>query len=256
MEFYMADKLDLELFIENGIDIENRKIFYGHTEFEDNEITWNSIEIVIRGLHYMYQKSNDPIEIHMSSCGGNPHEMLRLYDHIQSSPCQIKFYGSGLIASAAVWIMVGCDERHLMPNTKILVHDSAGGSIDAPGKLTDLHIYSEFESDLAKTCNRIFAENTRMPIEFWENVVKRDLWLDAHEAISLGLADKLVEPKKRGNYRKARIAALNKTPDSKDFKKLISSIGKRIHQDRSLKIELHIPVEEFEEETDTATSEP
>jgi hypothetical protein len=62
------------------------------------------------------------------------------------------------------------------------------------------------------------------------------------QAVSLGLADKIIEPKKRGNLRKMRQAALKKTPD--DMRKLINSIYARVHKVKVPKIELNEHIKE------------
>jgi ATP-dependent Clp protease protease subunit len=243
----VSEKTDFEKVTE-GVDFKNRRIFFGNLGSESaNEIAWDTVETVIRAIHKLSENSQKPIELHMSSPGGSALEMLRLYDVIQSCPCQIKFFGGGEIASAATWIMAGCDERYLYPNTRICIHDSPSiGTDEVPTKITDRKIWEEEDVKIQDMCNRIFADNSRMPVEFWEVVVKRDLWLSAEEAITLGLADKIIEPKKRGNLRRARIALLNKNVDPKSLRKLVKSIGERIHQDKSLKIELHTPHEEFD----------
>ena len=111
-------KTELESYLVYGIDELNRKIYfgtslaYGYDEEDIGGFTQCSVEYCIRALERM-AKSNTkiPIEIHMNSYGGDAYSMLALYDVIQSSPVQIKFYGKGAIMSAATWIMCGCDER-------------------------------------------------------------------------------------------------------------------------------------------------
>jgi len=85
----------------------------------------------------------------------------------------------------------------------------------------------------------IYAVNSRMPKEFWADIIQRDVYLSADEAVSLGLADKIIEPKKRGNLRKVRQAALRKQQDSKEIKRLITDIYKRTKRNRVPKIELN-----------------
>lgn len=90
-----------------------------------------------------------------------------------------------------------------------------------------------------KILYRIYEENSRMPAEFWEDVCQRDLHMSASEAVSLGLADKILEPKKRGNLRKMRYAALKREPDHKEMKELIKDLYSRINKVKVPKIELN-----------------
>lgn len=225
-----------------GVDIKNRRIYFGVNldtgdVNESTNFTMSSVEYAIRALHRMSTEApGKPIEIHMCSYGGDPYAMLRLYDEIHASPCQIKFYGSGAIMSSATWIMAGCDERYLQPNCTVMIHDGSDGF---EGKHTDQLIYAAEAKRLQDRLYDIYAENSRMPREFWEDVCQRDLYIGAAEAVSLGLADSVLEPKKRGNLRKKRYAALKKEPEAKEMNKLVKDLYERINKKKVPKVELN-----------------
>lgn len=252
METQVIDKIDLmDSVIVHGIDTKNRRIYFGSVDASDEEgsdFTWRSVERAIRAIHIMESEApKKPIELYMSSPGGCPYALLRLYDAIQNSSCQIKFFGSGEICSAATWIMACCDERYLTPNTYVLIHDSGSYETgEIPAKLTDAYIAIDQERRLQDRLNKIYTDNSRMPLEFWTEIVKRDTWLSAEETIMLGLADKIVEPKKRGNLRKARMNSLKVDPDKKEMQKLLKNISNRSYVNKLHKMELHIPNEEFD----------
>jgi len=69
--------------------------------------------------------------------------------------------------------------------------------------------------------------------------------MSASEAVSLGLADSIIEPKKRGNLRKKRWSAMKKELDPKDLNKLIKDIYLRINKVKFPKIELNQVKEEL-----------
>jgi ATP-dependent Clp protease protease subunit len=237
--------------LDYDVDFKKRRIYFGalvqgHDE-NGSDFTWRSVERAIRQIHIMENEAPaKPIELHMSSGGGCPYALLRLYDVIQSCSCQIKFIGGGEICSAATWIMAGCDERLLYPNTRILIHDSGWGESIAPGKLTDHYIDVDNEKLLQNKLNSIYADNSIMPVDFWTEMVKRDLWISAEEAIMLGLADKIIQPRKRGSLRKNRIASMKVNRDKKDMSKLLRLLKDRIYMDKLSKLELHIPEEKFD----------
>lgn len=260
----MADKLEtIDYILTHGIDLKNRRIYFGGIGESGEEATgsgieWKSVEEVIRKIHYFEQEApNKPIELYMSSPGGDPYATQRLCDVIEHSPCQVKFFGSGEICSAAVWILAVCDERYLSPRTRLLIHDSPSvGSTEGPVKLTDSRISLEEDLTLQGLLNKMFADNSRMPVEFWEQVVKRDMWITADEAVMFGLADKILEPKKRGNLRKMRIHALKKEVDKKEMRSLLGKISRRIHDGRNVKIELHVPKEHFDSKVVVKEDDP
>lgn len=243
----------LEQIIDEGLDVKNRRIYFGALpegldEF-GSDFAWRSVERAIRQIHVLENDApHKPIELHMSSPGGDAYEMLRLIDVIEHSPCQFKFFGSGKIMSAATWVMAICDERYLYRNARILIHDStAGGTVEVPSRLTDRRIDQKEEDDLQDRLNKMYAENSRMPVEFYAALVKRDCYLSAEETVMLGLADKILEPKKRGNLRRMRIALLNKEVDKSEMAKLVRKMWGKIEESKlPTKIEIHSANERFD----------
>lgn len=235
-----------EMILDHGIDLKNRRIYFGALpesyDAEGSDFTWRSVERAIRAIHMMENEAaHKPIELHMSSPGGDAYEMLRLVDIIEYSPCQIKFFGSGKIMSAATWIMAICDERYLYRNARILLHDAPShGVYEGPIKLTDRRIDMHEEDQLQKQLNKIYSENSRMPVDFYNAIVKRDCYISAEEVVAIGLADKILEPKKRGNLRRMRIALLNKDVDKAELAKIVRKLYGRIDDSKvPVKIEIH-----------------
>lgn len=244
----MAEKVDdVGLLLEAGLDVKNRIIYFGTLDKDEgSEFTWKSVEMAVRGIHMLEQEApGKPISLHMSSPGGDAESMLRLVDTILASSCQFRFYGSGLIASSATWIMAVCDERYLTPNTTVLIHDSPStGERRTPMKLIDFNIEMDIENALQHRLNQMYADNSIMPIEFWAELVKRDMCLTAEETVLLGLADKVLEPRKRASVRKKRTAAMSAKRDPKEMAKLVRLLKDRIYSDKLSKLELRVPQEE------------
>lgn len=243
----MADKIsEIQEILERGIDLRNRRIYFGIPGNDEGDISWSSVEAAVRAVHKMSTDApTQPIELHVNSGGGTVNDMLRLYDVVQSCPCQVKFFGGGTIASAAVALMAGCDERWLHPHTEIMMH---APSVDIGDKsFVDINIDTKVLSELADKLLLIYEKNSRMPKEFWGEVCNRDTYMTSEEVILLGLADGLVEPKKRGNLRKTRAANLKKIPDQKELQSLVRDIYNRTLKEKRLsKIEVHIPKDEFD----------
>lgn len=245
-------RTELDDIVGYGINVVKRRIYLGVEGDSDSfsDITSQSVELVIRVLHKLVDDdSTKPIELHISSPGGDSYAALRLYDEIQSCPCQVKFIGGGLIASAATLIMVGCDERILHPNSTVMVHDGSDG---IEGTHTDVQVTVKESARLQDIYDNIYTINTRMPESFWKDVLQRDLYLTAEEAITLGLADKLVQPIKRSSVRRSRTAILAKKPNEAAMKKLVNSLYTRINRRKVPKIELNA----VEEENPVQLSEP
>ena len=240
---------ELEELFSYGVDRKARRIYFGVADGEGEgdaqDVGWSSVEQAVRGLHLLMRDSlTKPIEFHVYSWGGDVYAMFRMIDEIEACPCQIKFFGGGRIASAMTWIMAVCDERWLHKNTTVMLHDGCDGM---DGKHTDVQIDAKHGKDIQDTLDRIFADNSRMPIEFWQDVLQRDMFITAEECIALGLADKIIPPKSRGNLRRARTAIQSKNVDPRDMRKLVNDLYKRINRKKVGRIEINTPrVEEFD----------
>ena len=245
----MATQSELTDLFEYGIDTKNRRIYFGNANAEPDQVggfTAASAEYAIKALHKMADDApNKPIELHVNSEGGDCDAAFRLCDEILASPCQIKFIGGGAIMSAASIVMCVCDERYLHSNATVMVHE---GSEETSEGSSSTHTSVLINAAESKRVNDImygiYAANSRMPREFWEDICQQDVYMSASEAVSMGLADKVIEPKKRGNLRKMRQHGLKKEVDTKEFKKLIKSVYKRIGRVDIPKIELNEPVKE------------
>lgn len=235
---------DIDRVLSEGIDTKERRIYFGNLSDKDdsNGFTWDTVEAAIRKLHALADNSQKPIELHMSSTGGATSDMLRLYDAIQECRCQIKFYGSGDICSSAAYIMAGCDERYLSKNTSIMLHETQYSG-DASASHTESEIDHDESRKLRTKLVSILADNSRMDEEWWNIMLTRDIYFTPEEAIAIGIADKIIEYKKRGNLRRMRIAHLNKKVDEEQFTDMLEEMNRRIRLPGEIKVTLSIPKE-------------
>lgn len=235
----------IENYLNNGINIHHRLISFGDVDYDEgNEVSFASVEMALRGIDLMLTFSNKPITIKMSSYGGDPYEMLALYDKMHESPCKFIFYGRGTIMSAATWIMCGADERYLSKNTSVMVHD---GSWGLEGNTTDIDIENNENKRLQSRLEEIYAENSFLDKKTWETLCKRNLYISAEETIKLGLADAIVPYKKRGNFRRGPRSESFEFPSSKtEIRKLVTKLYNRIQLQVPKNITVDIKKEEFE----------
>lgn len=68
-----------------------------------------------------------------SSSGGNTFEMRSLYDLIRCLPYPIEIHATGVIKSAAVFLMLAADRRTAAPGTTFLFHPWTWGTELHPG---------------------------------------------------------------------------------------------------------------------------
>jgi len=257
----IVEKKELELIeiFDCGFDRKKRRIYFGTEDVQEDEghgdVGWKSVENAVKALHILEKdNSKRPIEIHTYSWGGDVYGMQRFMDELEYCDCKTIFIGGGRIASAMTWIMSVCDERRLYKNTTVMLHDGSDG---VSGKHTDVQIDARHGKFIQDMLNKSFARNSVMPVEFWENMLQRDVYLTPEETVMLGLADKVIQPKKRGNLRRSRIALMNQPRDPKEMKKLVKSMYERTNREKAgLKIELSVPQEECDPAVTVDLSDP
>ena len=87
-------------------------------------------------------------------------------------------------------------KRYALPNTKIMIHQPAGG---VNGKATDIMIIAEEIIKTKKLLNQILANNTNQPIDKIEKDVELDYYMNAYEAKDYGIIDNILAKEKTSN---------------------------------------------------------
>lgn len=257
--------------LENGIDYKNRVIYFGcsYSDLEEdegiNEINERTVRQTVLAIRIMVtQAPKTPISIYMNSGGGSSDAAWSLIDVMLTSPCQFKFYGNGIIGSAAVGIMLVSDERYLTPRTKILIHDSSWNDGYSQGAMK--RIAMEMYEKEHKEYVELYSDNSLLSFDFYDKVFRsgKDLWITATEAVEIGMADEIIPYTKRGNLRKKRnYRFLKKKPSSRKLAKTCNSFFSRIELPVNIsEVMIHTPaIDEsdpniiIEELTDTEGSD-
>jgi ATP-dependent Clp protease protease subunit len=177
-----------EHYFDYGFDIRRRRLFlYG-------DIDENTISLFIMGLLVLAAENKDrPVEVVMSSCGGDEYEMLAAYDVMRSLQCKVIVTAVGKIMSAAPLILVAADEASCYENTRFMVHES------------HYTIYAERHGNAratvkeAETLEKIWAskmaERTNLTEKQWLALCrnKPDYYFDSQKALDYGLVDKIIK---------------------------------------------------------------
>lgn len=164
--------------------MKNRIIFLG------DEINSEVGNIVTAQLLYMDAINNDPITMYINSPGGSIVDGLAIYDTMQFVKSKIKTVCIGMAASMASILLCAGDERCILPNGEVLIHQPSGGTF---GTAADMTIDVERINRMKNKLYNILAKHTGQPVEKIIADSQRDFWLDAKEAFDYGLVDKIVE---------------------------------------------------------------
>ena len=235
-----------------GIDLSKRRLYFGNLDYHNpdqelgSDFHFVSVQTMIRAIDKLIDMSTtQAIELHFMSYGGDPFEMLALLDKILESPVKFKFFGRGTICSAAIWILVVCDERYLAKNTNVMLHN---GKDFFQGNNTDMEIYVEENLRLQTKLNEILVKNSYMPRSFWDMILRRDLNLTPEECLKLGLIDGIIKYKGRATLRKSiRNKTFKAIPAKDKMKTFLRELSKRVKMDFPKTLDLHLPEDKHEE---------
>ncbi len=146
----------------------------------------------------LFLESENPkkeISFYINSPGGIVWSGLAIYDTMQYISPEIMTICIGQAASAGSLLLTAGskDMRFSLPNSRIMVHQPSGGY---QGQVTDIEIHTNEIKKTKEKLNQIYAKHTGKKIKEIQDVMERDKYFSAQEAIEFGLIDKIVESRK------------------------------------------------------------
>lgn len=145
----------------------------------------------------LFLESEDPekdIYLYINSPGGVVSSGLAIYDTMQYVKCDVATICIGMAASmGAILLTAGAKgKRSVLPNSRVMIHQPMGGT---QGQASDIEIEAREIIRTKKTLNEILANHSGHTVEEIERDSDRNYWLDANDALSYGLVDRLLERK-------------------------------------------------------------
>ena len=174
-----------------GLDLAS-KLLQDRIIMLDEPISSEFASNVILQLLYLKNKSKEPVTIFVNGPGGGVYAGLGIYDMIEnlkSSGIVVKTRGIGLAASMqSLLLSVGSPgERKVYPNTTIMIHQPSSGT---RGTITDMKIDFKESERLKEKLHEIYIKHGAS--EKIKELMERDCWLTAEQAIELGLIDGII----------------------------------------------------------------
>ena len=150
---------------------------------------------VVAQLLYLDSLGNDDISIYINSPGGSISSGMAIYDTMNFIKSDVSTICIGIAASMAAFLLSSGTKgkRCILPNADVMIHQPLGG---AEGQATDIKIASERILNLKLRLNKILAKNTGKGLKTIERDTERDNYLNADDAVSYGLVDKIIQNKK------------------------------------------------------------
>ena len=133
-----------------------------------------------------------PINLYISSGGGNVWNMLGLYDYIHHCSTPVHTIATGITASAACILLCSGKRRFAYPNSSMLIHSVSSLSCGKVEEMKENLRQVEYRNE---KMNRLLAERTKISVQRLseKDKLKEDWWITAEEALELGIIDEIIQ---------------------------------------------------------------
>ena len=178
------------------VDIYSRlltdRIVYVGTEIDDGVAN----VVIAQLLHLESEAPDQPVSLYLNSPGGSVTAMLAIYDTMQFIRPAVGTTCVGQAASSAAVLLAGGERgsRTVLPRARVVLHQPSGG---AQGTLPDLALQAKEIVRLRAAMEEILAEHTGRSVAQVREDTDRDLVLSAEQAVAYGLADAVLDSRKK-----------------------------------------------------------
>tara|TARA_Y100001973_G_C5196228_1_gene334446 strand:- start:2040 stop:2750 length:711 start_codon:yes stop_codon:yes gene_type:complete len=137
----------------------------------------------------------EPIDFYISTYGGSATDMFAVYDTVRyvREDCPVRTIGLGKVMSAGVLLLASGTkgERRIGANCRVMIHGVMSGQ---SGHLHDLENEMEEAKFTQKQYVKALAKETNMTEKYIKKLMdkKINVYLDAEEAVDLGIADIII----------------------------------------------------------------
>lgn len=170
-----------------GYDFENRALFlFG-------EIDAGVAYRFIAGFKWL-DRTPGPIHVLLSSPGGSTDPGIAIYETIRTANNPTIIEGMGIVASAAVPVLLAGTVRFLNPSTRVMIHNISF-EIDGTLSTPEATSISESAEHFNQWYHGLIAARTGAKPKDIEKWCSGETSFAAEEAVKLGFADKVLANK-------------------------------------------------------------
>lgn len=163
--------------------------------FFSGEVEEHMCNIAIAQLLFLEAENPDaPISMYIKSPGGSVYDGMGVYDVMQYIKSPVHTYVTGWAASMGSFIAQAGEpgHRYLLPRAVTMIHQPSSGT---RGKVSDMEIDLMESLRIKKEMTELYVKHNSKgtTYEKFVDLLDRDRWLSAPQALELGLADHIVE---------------------------------------------------------------
>ena len=169
----------------------DKNLFKSRTVLLFGEINDKVARSITAQLIALSSESAKPIRMYINSPGGHVESGDTIFDMIRFVRAPVQVIGTGWVASAGALIFIAAkkENRFCLPNTRFMLHQPSGGAM---GKASDIAIEAKEIIRMRQRLNETFAKETGQSLEKVTRDTERNYWMSADEAVTYGLAHKVI----------------------------------------------------------------
>jgi ATP-dependent Clp protease protease subunit len=166
----------------------NERVIFLGSEVDDQVANL----IVAQIIHLESEDPDKDISLYINSPGGQVYAGLAIYDAMQFVKPDVATICYGVAMSMGALLLAGGakGKRMALPNSRILIHQPLGGF---QGQASDIEIHARETLDIRDRIDAIYAKHTGKTKKQLRSDQERDRFFKADEAVSYGLADRVIE---------------------------------------------------------------
>ncbi len=148
--------------------------------------------LVVAQLLFLESENPDKdIHLYINSPGGSVTAGMSIYDTMQFIKPDVSTLCIGQAASMGALLLTGGakDKRYCLPNSRMMIHQPLGGF---QGQASDFDIHAKEILSIRDKLNNIMSHHTGQPLEKVQQDTDRDNFMNANDAVTYGLIDKVL----------------------------------------------------------------
>ncbi|ORT48412.1 head maturation protease, ClpP-related [Frankia sp. KB5] len=168
-----------------GLRVVNRASLAADVWLMD-EIGWGGVEAATFARE-LSQITAPAVTLHLNSPGGDLFDGWAIRNALRSHPARVTAVVEGLAASAASVVTTGADRVVMRPGSQQMIHDARSGW--GGGNPEELRRTADQLDRLSDDIAAAYAARAGGDASAWRDLMRRETWFSAAEAVAAGLAD-------------------------------------------------------------------
>lgn len=149
----------------------------------------SAVSLILQLHHLKHEDPNAPITMYINSPGGSVSDGLAIIDTMHALKAPITTVCVGMAASMGALLFVSGQERLMLPNARLMIHDPLTTGIS--GSALEIERKSRELMKTREITAKILSETTGRTLDEILAATATDRYFDAEEALEFGLADRI-----------------------------------------------------------------